>query len=625
MKNSKRRNVIAASLVALCATVGVVGTVTYAVFKSENKVNVDVTSGIVDVKVAASDLVLSHKEADESEVSGYKTVTGSLYSGTASIDETTNTLTIDRMLPLDKIEFNLNITDNSNVKIKYRTILKTLEDSGLYDGLKITFDGVSTSKTDYELYEVGAGNKTIAVSIEMEEDAEDKYKGKSCKLAYVVEAYQGNAKINRDPVTASATVTVDSDNKVTEATTISSKDKTTTGVYEASITIPAGATVSDENNEVSLEVTSGTASSNIKATSAEKVETLEITLDGVDTTAGSVFIVDFYAKENLSNFVLYHKDNLMTKVDSEADVDADNEYFYNVTTGMVKMAVTSFSPFTYVNHKGTPVSTVSELTNALANGRKASLLNDISIDSVIDLANYSDVEIYGNGYSITPSSSSVTRVFQLNSSSTDHTISINDVKAYFPELDLTKQASYGTDSRAITVGANTGNVTINLNNCDFSGKYPVKIAGSNTNGVTLNINDSTISGYQTLDFWSKTTLNVTNSALYGYNYAAVSSSNDCAIIKLDGESATAATDSTLTFKNTLLDTNRPENGNIEDHISITVKASVIFDGCTFKQNGVSVEGPNVNAWDALYSGTDYDAADEAFAKRVDEEGWVVVK
>ena len=581
MKNSKRRNVIAASLVALCATVGVVGTVTYAVFKSENKVNVDVTSGIVDVKVAASDLVLSHKEADESEVSGYKTVTGSLYSGTASIDETTNILTIDRMLPLDKIEFNLNITNNSNVKIKYRTILKTLEDSGLYDGLKITFDGVSTSKTDYELYEVGAGNKTIAVSIEMEEDAEGKYKGKSCKLAYVAEAYQGNAKINRDPVTASATVTVDSENKVTEATTISSKDKTTTGVYEASITIPAGATVSDENNEVSLEVTSGTASSNIKATSAEKVETLEITLDGVDTTAGSVFIVDFYAKENLSNFVLYHKDNLMTKVDSEADVDADNEYFYNVTTGMVKMAVTSFSPFTYVNHKGTPVSTIDELNAALGENKSVSLLNDITTDDAISFGDGS-AAIYGNGYTLkTTNTATNGRLINVNSSKNTRTVSLYDV--------VLEGSTSGSYNRCITIGANS-DTTVVIENCVLSCSYYALNSTSNTN-LKVDVKNSTLSGYAAAQdqYSTNSAFTFTDCTLTGVNkWGSESSDNDFGTF-VAGKNSTGLN---VSFTNCTIAEEDDGKAN-EFFLLIQAPVTATYTNCTFKENGTIVTGDDI--------------------------------
>ncbi len=196
MKNSRRRNVVVASLVALCATIGVVGTVTYALFTSNSNVNIAVTSGNIDVKATVvEDLTTSHKEWD-SDTNAYVEKTG-FYSGEATLDTTKQTLTLSKMLPMDKVSFKIKVENKSDVTVKYRTIVKSLEDTGLLEGLKITiddeeFDGIE-ARSSYVTWGE-AGEKTINVVIEMPEDTAIEYTNKSCKLSYLVEAIQGNAK-----------------------------------------------------------------------------------------------------------------------------------------------------------------------------------------------------------------------------------------------------------------------------------------------------------------------------------------------------------------------------------------------------------------------------------------------
>lgn len=196
MKNSRRRNTIVASLVALCATVGVVGTATYAIFKSNSEVDIDVTSGKVSVIASAKGLTMSHKEYNSS-TQAYDTKEG-LYAGTAKIDNDTNTVAISKMLPMDSVSFKINVHNDSDVKVKYRIIFGCASDDGLYNGLDIKFDNEATSGfttyTKYTELEVGSEDKEVSVSVSFPEDADSSYSGKSCKLYYKVEAVQGNAK-----------------------------------------------------------------------------------------------------------------------------------------------------------------------------------------------------------------------------------------------------------------------------------------------------------------------------------------------------------------------------------------------------------------------------------------------
>ncbi len=197
MKNKKR--IILASVACLLGVGAVVGGVTYAVFSNESKVNIAVTSGKVDVEAyvvnGQDGLTLTHKEWN-SETGEYEEKAG-LYNGEATLDSTNHSLSISKMLPMDKISFKIEIKNNSNVVIQYRTIIKAIEDTGLFDGLKVTIDDKvyngRTIKSEYVKWE-SEGSKTIDVSLEMEENASVSYQDKSCKLSYSVEALQGNAK-----------------------------------------------------------------------------------------------------------------------------------------------------------------------------------------------------------------------------------------------------------------------------------------------------------------------------------------------------------------------------------------------------------------------------------------------
>ncbi len=101
------------------------------------------------------------------------------------------------MTPGDKVSFKIKITNDSDVKIKYRTKIMCSEDGGLFNGLKVTVDDNSyegvTTISKYQELEVNNNPSDISVTIELPTDATNDYQGKSCTIANIVEAVQGNA------------------------------------------------------------------------------------------------------------------------------------------------------------------------------------------------------------------------------------------------------------------------------------------------------------------------------------------------------------------------------------------------------------------------------------------------
>ncbi len=198
MNKTIKRNVVVSAIlvIALCASL-MVGA-TFALFTSESKVNIAVTSGKVDVVANVDENSVYTKALTDAD---YIAGSNHMYEATATFDKN-GCLELKYMVPGDAIKFNIIVKNNSNVTVKYRTLL-ACEDDGLLDGLNVTIDGNkyygTTDISDYETLCVGSNDKTVSVSVELPENAGNECKGKTLKLFYTVEAVQGNKEVsNRD-------------------------------------------------------------------------------------------------------------------------------------------------------------------------------------------------------------------------------------------------------------------------------------------------------------------------------------------------------------------------------------------------------------------------------------------
>lgn len=178
---------------------------TFALFTSESEVNIAVTSGNVSVvaTIDETSIIKSHIEPNETG-DGYDTVTGSFYNGTAVVEG--NKITLDKMVPGDKIDFDVNISNASNVAIKYQTVVGVVSDNGLYSGLAVTMNGENfgglTKKSDWTTcgaVKTATNLKTVAVSIALPQTEGNEYQDKSAEVYIGVNAVQGNALCS-DPV-----------------------------------------------------------------------------------------------------------------------------------------------------------------------------------------------------------------------------------------------------------------------------------------------------------------------------------------------------------------------------------------------------------------------------------------
>ena len=222
MKKRTKISLVLSSAAAILLAGSVMAGGTYALFTSESKTNIAVTSGTVDVSASISEFstysgkansLTGNPEVDETNIIATNVLGTFTNGGTAKINEETGDLILENVTPGDKVTFSIVITNKSDVKTKYRTILACKEDTGLFDGLKITTSvDESTTETCYGFSlvspysdldgtseENGTIVKTVKVSIELPTDAGNKYQTidddnpLGCTLSYIVEAVQGNA------------------------------------------------------------------------------------------------------------------------------------------------------------------------------------------------------------------------------------------------------------------------------------------------------------------------------------------------------------------------------------------------------------------------------------------------
>ncbi len=261
MNKTAKRSIIVSAVLAIIMCVSLAAGATFALFTSESKVNITVSSGKVNVVATIEDLQtysgkdLTGNAEDDAKNRIFATDNQDAFpggenlkftnGGTATLDPAKQTLTLDKMTPGDKVTFNIKVQNDSNVAIKYRTKI-TATDKGLYDALTITIGDVTFDRkviTAYKTLEAKAQPDNVEVTVDMPSSIGNEYQDLSCTLHYVVEAIQGNAVGEADTYPVYPTnVTKDS---FTEGNNVAYVDNDNVVKYVADINeaINAGASV----------------------------------------------------------------------------------------------------------------------------------------------------------------------------------------------------------------------------------------------------------------------------------------------------------------------------------------------------------------------------------------------
>ena len=115
--------------------------------------------------------------------------------GRVSVTDEGNIL-VDRITPADKITFDVDVVNESNVSVKYKVKLNI--GGELASALTATADGVAivSGETDWAEWNIAEGNeKTVKFVIELPESVNDDYQEKEAVITYAIEVIQLNAKL----------------------------------------------------------------------------------------------------------------------------------------------------------------------------------------------------------------------------------------------------------------------------------------------------------------------------------------------------------------------------------------------------------------------------------------------
>lgn len=184
-----QKSTLISAVLAIVMCVSLLAGSTFALFTSESKVNLAVTSGNVEVVASIENIEKSY--VDENG----ETVSGKLFGGDATFAD--GTLSLDNIVPKDTVKFHVKIANNSSVAIKYRTVVTVVEDNGLASSLSIDLAGYQMIGTKaasaYAKLDAGEQPEVLPVTITLPES--ETTQRKSCKLSVSVEAVQGNAAV----------------------------------------------------------------------------------------------------------------------------------------------------------------------------------------------------------------------------------------------------------------------------------------------------------------------------------------------------------------------------------------------------------------------------------------------
>ena len=123
MKKLFKSKTFVGALIGIALCVSLIAGATFAIFTSESKVNIAVTSGTVKVTAEVTGLTLyspTTLNADGSVAETENAATEETFKngGTAAMND--GKLVVTKMTPGDKVTAELTVTNNSNVSVLYR-------------------------------------------------------------------------------------------------------------------------------------------------------------------------------------------------------------------------------------------------------------------------------------------------------------------------------------------------------------------------------------------------------------------------------------------------------------------------------------------------------------------------
>lgn len=206
-----KKRILITSLLSIMICFCLITGATYALFTSESKVNVAITSGKVDVTAEANNFVVYSGKWNEQTLKYDSVKQDDLtFATNGNVTVEGNNITITNIVPMDKLTFDIVIQNKSNVNAKYQTIFTAMSESevNLLDALEITIveenESLTTTKVGSSVVSNWVNLKpkqqgedltvtVLNVTIYLPENVGNEYQDLVANLTYSVNAIQQNA------------------------------------------------------------------------------------------------------------------------------------------------------------------------------------------------------------------------------------------------------------------------------------------------------------------------------------------------------------------------------------------------------------------------------------------------
>lgn len=502
----KKTGVILSSVAAIAVSASVIAGSTYALFTSEDKVDITVSSANVEVSASVTGATLNRPTSINADT--YAATYAE--EGTALSDVSGKEISLDDIQPGDKITLNLLIESESTVNFKYRvSLVKTGGDQNLYENLLVGIDGsyygdYVSAWTDFsETTEAGKPItvKQSTVEILMPAYLGNEYKNLSCNVALKVEAVQGNVDKTAETGTEKKVYPVYSQDDLTAALAGVGEGETIVVMQKWNgVTI----NMSDATEAVEFGVKGcdvGTLTVNAPSASIHydigKTEVVEITavannsfhvsgeIAALNVSEGRV-VFEEGAKVPTATFNVAADKSAKMEVLKGAEVGFidDNNSAGTIVIDAVNGKVSEVANELLNNEKVTVtgynlVSTEEQLVAAIAKGGNITLVADLTVNKTIYVSK--DVVLDLNGHTVT---NNVTGGRPLYINAAGVTLEIDgEVDSSGMVIPVENTNSYGfVDMQAenVTVIVNGGTYT---GNTDVAGFFKPRKNGWN---ITLN-------------------------------------------------------------------------------------------------------------------------------------------
>ncbi len=198
-RQKMKKKVILTSILTIALCLSLIAGSTFALFTSESKVNIAVNAGKVEMIANVENIETWSLENDKTAAG--RTDGTFTQGGTATFAN--GVLTLDKIIPGDKVAFDITGTNNSNVTIQYRVKIACTEGDLLMSALKVTIGnetvtGLSSYTSAWTTLAAETAMNTVDVAIELPAEAGNEYQDLTTKISVLVEAVQGNATVTND-------------------------------------------------------------------------------------------------------------------------------------------------------------------------------------------------------------------------------------------------------------------------------------------------------------------------------------------------------------------------------------------------------------------------------------------